>query len=777
MPSPSLRRIRKGRLIQILLVYLGISWVILQVVGELRGLLSLPDWIGPVTLILLAVGLIIMLATAWVQSHPLVEVREQTDDVPGSWELDVGDAVRTLRRGRLPHLTWGRALVGGVVAFSLLFGVAGFYVLIRSDAPLFAPGSASGDVAPDGIAVLPFTVRGAGLEEWRESMVELLSTGLDGAAGMRALASRTVLARWHAEAPAEADADVALGVARRLGARYAVLGSAVAIGPEVRLVADVREILGDGARSLGQAQEQGHPDSVLVLVDRLSVGVLRLVLEEGGAGMPRVDLASITTSSLPALKSYLEGEAAFRRSDFPSAIAAWERAVALDSTFGLAYTRLAQAYGWNESVASARGREAGNRAFALLDRLPPREALLARASYHMRRDELEAIALLEEAVAKYPDHAEAWYQLGDAYYHMNSALVGREEIVDALERAVALAPHVASYHIHLLDVAFGAADSAAVHRHLAGLRRLAPSSPQTRRYTLAAQLVFGTTATRDSLVDIISAELVTDRGLGPVLSRATFHPRLLSMRDHFVSPVEVPAAVRPIIARDMGWARLWSQGRIRAALEWFRDPALDPQEQSQLVLDSWLAGIPVPQADVDQAVARIHVTGGQAFTAGSAAARQQRWDTHAAAVSTLRGRADSILAAGDTLEARQDAVGVRILEGYALWQRGRPEDALTILETARRDSPLELVRWWIAMIHFDAGRYVEAEPYLRSFGRWDPDPISSYYLGVIYEATQRPQEARSRLAFFVESWSGADPELQPLVEDARARLARLGAES
>jgi tetratricopeptide (TPR) repeat protein len=772
-------RIRKSRLFQILIVYLGVSWLVLQVVGELRNLLLLPDWIGPVTLILLGVGLIIMLATAWVQSSPLIEAREQADEVPGSWELDVGDAVRALRSGRLPHLTWGRALVGGVVAFSLLFGVAGVYVLLRSEEPLFAPGTASAGVAPDGIAVLPFTVRGSGLDDWRESMVDLLSTGLDGAAGIRAISSRTVLARWRTDGTGDAEADAAIDVARRLGARYAVLGSAVAIGQQVRLSADVHEIRPNGSQRLGQAQEQGHPDSVLVLIDRLGMGVLGLVLDDARAGLPHIDLASVTTTSLPALKSYLDGEAAFRRGEFPAAIAAYERAVDLDSTFGLAFSRLAQAYGWNESVASARGREAGERALALIERLPARDALIVRATHHMRRNELEAVTLLEQAVERYPDDAEAWYRLGDAYYHMGSVLVGWEEVDAAFERAVALAPHVAPYRIHLLDGAFQRqADSVAVFRHLAELQRIAPASSQTRRYTLAAQIAFGDETLRDSAAAAVMSASLTEPGFGGTVARSLAHPRLLRVRENMsrTSIDEAPAVVRPFIAEDMAWGNLLGRGRTRDALEWFRNPALNAQVQSSRILTVWLIGLPVAETDVQRAIDIIQATGPEPFVAGAAAARRQHWDVHDQALRTLRTRADSLRAAGDSLEARQRAAEARLLEGYALWQRGRADEAVRVMEEARRETPHPLARWWPAMIHFDAGRHREAEPYLRSFQRHEADPLTAYYLGMVYEATDRVQQARTLYAFFVESWADADTELQPLVADARDRLVRLGPE-
>lgn len=77
--------------------------------------------------------------------------------------------------------------------------------------------------AAPGIAVLPFTVQGEGLDVWREGMVDLLSTNLDGAVGLRTIDSRTVLARWREGVTDDRALDLAsaLDVARRTGARYA----------------------------------------------------------------------------------------------------------------------------------------------------------------------------------------------------------------------------------------------------------------------------------------------------------------------------------------------------------------------------------------------------------------------------------------------------------------------------------------------------------------------------------------------------------------------------
>ncbi len=190
-------RIKSARIVQVLIAYLAVSWGILQLIDVLQGTLGLPVWMQPVALILLVIGLVIIAATAWVQSHPLTRERAARDEIPEAWALQPSEIPEALGRGRLPHLTWARALLGGGVAFLLLFGFAGIYVVIKDRGQSFAPTEAiAGDDVLPAVAVLPFSVTGEELVEWREGMVNLLSTNLDGAAGLRAINSRTVLARW-----------------------------------------------------------------------------------------------------------------------------------------------------------------------------------------------------------------------------------------------------------------------------------------------------------------------------------------------------------------------------------------------------------------------------------------------------------------------------------------------------------------------------------------------------------------------------------------------------
>ena len=196
------------------------------------------------------------------------------------------------------------------------------------------------------VAVLPFAVQEGAPANWREGLVDLLSINLRGVTGLRAVESRTLLARWRERVGDEETPELAtaLDVAERAGARYAVVGGLMANGPNLVLSSGVYQVA--GRQMLGTARSQGPADSILTLVDRLTVEILRLVLSGEARELSRINLAQGSTSSLPALKSYLEGEVLFRRSQFQSAAKAYATAVEADSNFALARYRLGLSRWW-----------------------------------------------------------------------------------------------------------------------------------------------------------------------------------------------------------------------------------------------------------------------------------------------------------------------------------------------------------------------------------------------------------------------------------------------
>jgi tetratricopeptide (TPR) repeat protein len=83
---------------------------------------------------------------------------------------------------------------------------------------------------------------------------------------------------------------------------------------------------------------------------------------------------------------------------------------------------------------------------------------------------------------------------------------------------------------------------------------------------------------------------------------------------------------------------------------------------------------------------------------------------------------------------------------------------------------------WLGQLYQELGRFRDAERIYRSyssFGALSTDPLSRRQLGSVYEALEEYDKARESYEYFVHYWQDADPELQPMVEEARQAIIRL----
>ncbi len=776
MPESSFwSRIKNARLFRVLVIYLAASWVVLQLVVVLRDALELPSWIAPVSIILLVIGFIMTLATAWIQSHPLMPQREAAEEVPGDWKVDLGEIKKSVSAGRLPHLNWARALISGLVAFSLLFGIAGLYVLIQNRGDSFSPESILPGAAP-GIAVLPFTVQGQDLEVLREGMVSLLSTGLDGAAGLRTISPRTVFARWRERVSGEEAPDLAtlLEIAHDTGARYALVGSAVGIGSSTRLVANVYDV--DTGDRLGQARSEGSSDEVLPLVDRLGVEILSIILQKGEEELPEIDLASVTTGSPEALMAYLEGEVHFRHFDFQAAREAYTRAVDADSTFALAHLRLSLTYAWMPDDDPTLRDLHLARAMQFSDRLPAREALLARAWRALLLNILDELDALRQAVQTYPDDAEIWYQLGETLYHVGGAMAPAEDVESAFERAVHIDPGNARYLAHYVFLAWtiNADSQEAAHRLAMYERASSAQNIVARAGRLALDLAFGdSTAQADAMTRLETEDYDVVRWT----SRIIKHPRYRQR-----------SAVNRMLLRradddrvTAAWLRhawdLTSYGRFHELLELMEDPRIEAGWRAHMLHLLREVGFPVPVESLEEAMGSISIDSNASFGGvqfvGVYAADEARWLDHERAIAEMERRADVALADEDLADALLWTRDAKSLRGYGLWRRSGPEAAVSLLGDPNQVGNDFTDLWWPGQLYQELGRFRDAERVYRTYWKISSHPLVHRELGGVYEALEEYDKAREAYEYFVEYWNDADPELQPMVEEARQAITRL----
>jgi DNA-binding SARP family transcriptional activator/TolB-like protein len=724
-----------------------------------------------------------------------VQMREAFNAAPDGAVTELADRLRaeptdgaragtvTTAAGRGLPLPWstGRRWLSITVVVAIL-GLAGWYIAVKDQGA--GPEQAPGATAAPAIAVLPFSVRGEELAVLREGMVDLLSTGLDGAGGLRTIPASTLLVRWREHVPGEDAPELAtaLEVARRARAQYALVGSVVAVDSDVRIVVGIYDV--NTNERLGQAQVEGSPDDVLPLVDRLAVEVLQVVLQMGEEDLPKINLASVMSDTTAALRAYLEGEVYSRRWDMAAAEEAYKRAIEADSTFALAHYQLAKMYQWwwfdvgNPTMA----QQHISRAVLLADRLPARQAVVVRALHGFWHLTPDAVEPLRQAVQTYPDDADAWYLLGEFLYHRPALLATAEEIDQAFEQAVELDPRNAQYLWHYVELAWNFhGDSAVAVQRLEMFERVAPGDLHARAGRLALDVAFG-----DSVVQTVAMTRLRSEENWEVVRRAggfLIHPRYAAFQPVLrLMHERGDDNWRSFSARRLFETNAHWYGRLGEALPYLDDPAITAGWRALVAYRAFVVGLPIPEETLEQALdpALIDSVAPRwaVFHAGAFAADRGRWSDHADAIVEFERRAERALGETDSVDALVNVGAVRALEGYGLWQRGQPTDALPMLEDPHAVGlPWAVVRPWLGQLYQELGRLRDAERVYRSFIAADyrplTEPLSQRQLGEIYEQLEEYDKALESYEYFVEYWQDADPELQPMVEEARQAIIRL----
>jgi serine/threonine-protein kinase len=666
------------------------------------------------------------------------------------------------------------------VPFSVAVGVA---VLLVAGAALLVRSPARIALDANLVVVAPFDVLDPKLALWREGLVDVLSRNLDGAGPLRTVSPTLVVRRWSGRADPAAAAELG----KTTGARLAVFGQLVGTRADsVRLTATLLDVA--TGRALAELELRDVSTNMDRLTDSLTVGLLRELGRTRAIGAVR--LAAFGSTSLPALKAFLQGEQFFRRTQWDSAIAYYGRAIAIDSTFALALHAMGTSLGWQrvggDSLSSVYSLRAGtfNRG------LSPRDSLLIVAdslsavmyqyigdtafAQHSRR----LSTTLNEAARRYPDDPMVWYSLGDAGYHFFAYVGGTtdQQVLDAFDRSIALDSAFAPSYIHPVDLALGLDDSAAARHYAALYLALTPTDVEGMGIPLIAKLLDPTAASSAEVRRLLDTASAAALGL----ARTTFI--------HWPDSAETGLRVARIAAhgghRGSGFwtdsmanqlrlaAQLTLRGHLREAYATagtrmrpvFGDLAVlgaVPAEIATAEFASWKPGTgSFPGNAVWWWVARGDTSALRDLARRSDSLARSRTPVRGGGYWRYMGewaRASHALARHDTLDAlrRFEAlpdslcplcVQARLPRAQLLAARGREREALALLE-----------------VHFPPFFAVEAVLFKLEGAR-------------IHERLGQREQAIAKYRFVAAVWRNADPELQPYVDEATAALQRLSAE-
>jgi TolB-like protein len=203
-----------------------------------------------------------------------------------------------------------------------------------------------------------------------------------------------------------ADAAASAAQLRRLaeetGGWTAVTGNVIATGGALRISAQAIDASTGAVLQRAEVPVVEGAD-VRAAFDRLA-GQL---LEVAGVTAATSDVAALTTRSLDAYRAYVRGLQLLKQSQFKSAAAAFTDAVRLDSSFALAWARLAMAStAWNIAAIAnplGPGNRAAERASALAVRLPPRVAAMVRGQTAFFRGEISMARAISDSLVRTDD--------------------------------------------------------------------------------------------------------------------------------------------------------------------------------------------------------------------------------------------------------------------------------------------------------------------------------------------------------------------------------------
>jgi len=716
---------------------------------------------------------------------PPYEVEDSVSPTAPHAGKDVQSTVS--ERGKLRYLLFGGAAIATAAALFIAIGTNG------AEQPSRPAGTT--------VAVLPFAVHSdSAITYLSEGLVDLLSRDLDGADDLRAVDPHAMLSYIGTGSPKVVDAKKGHDIASHFQAAYFVLGDVTEIGSRIRISANLFAT-GANAPPVAGGTVEGERSQLFELVDQLALKIVA-----GRYQGPRDHLvltAATTTKSLPALKLYLAGEREFRSRNYPRAVQAFGKAVALDTTFALAYYRMSIAAEW-EGRTDLQSSSATN-ALRFSNRLSDHDKQLVKALVARRaRDPDLAESIYRQIVREFPDDVEAWYHLGEVLFHDN-AMRGRSflESREAWDHVLKLVPNDTDVLLHMIRVLSRNGTRASLDSAIS--RALPIVTPDQRLETEALRaFTLGTVHEQDSMVHLLAS--AKPGIVQSALWRIAVYARNLSGARRLAKILVEPRSAAPVRAGGHASMMLLlvAEGRHHEAyVEGAKTSRTYPWSPDVGLIHFQLLGF----AHTDSAAARRlrdrfdawkpPVISESELVSNPWGVMGEQFKAYSAGLLSIAvgetGRAREYARRLDNLKPVPAASGLSelfsvIVRASAARKDGDKASALSILENWKGGVPIELggvsgaesyYGWLRAELLHEAGRDSEAVRWYDS--RADLFVIELFYaapadfrLGQIYERAGDRKGAAARYRKFIDLWKSSDPDLQPFVSHARARLKSLG---
>jgi tetratricopeptide (TPR) repeat protein len=269
--------------------------------------------------------------------------------------------------------------------------------------------------------------------------------------------------------------EVAREAAVRDGIKGVITGEVIPVGSGVTI--NARLVSTQGAVLLEETESVRGEDDLVAGVDRLTAKLREHFGESLRSIRADEPLDRVTTGSMKALRVFSLGLKALDQGDATRAMTLMDEAIAADSSFAMAYRKLAVILR-NASEQRARSVVAATKAYEHRDHLTDRERYLVIAAYHMivTGNVDEQIANYRNVLDRYPDDTYSLTNMGVIY----SQLRDFPRAAEYARRAIAVDSTQPNNYENLVETLgrmsmFDSADAVARH-----FERRFPTNPEVK---------------------------------------------------------------------------------------------------------------------------------------------------------------------------------------------------------------------------------------------------------------------------------------------------------
>jgi TolB-like protein/Tfp pilus assembly protein PilF len=504
--KPSLfEELKRRHVVRVAIAYVVAAWLLVQIATQLFPFFDIPNWAVRLVVILLAIGLPVAVAFAWIyELTPEGIRRTEAADSPGARSEHASRQIgRKLNTVIIAVLVLAVALLGWRLlalrrasAPSAAAQAAAPAAPAVPQAPSNTANPAPAVIPEKSVAVLPFENDSGDTSQqyFSDGLSQDLITALTQFAGLKVISRDSAFQFRDSK-------DSSKVIGEKLGVAHLLEGSVQRAGDMVRITATLVNA-SDGSALWSQRYDKPYKD-LFALQDAITHSVadaLKAKLLTAPGAVVQSDRPP--SGNLDAYTAYLRGVTDFTRTDETharQAINAYQRAVTIDPGYAAAWAALSRA--WARLGGAFMGGAAQQQAFTQARRASDRALQLAPdlAAAHSARSYLAfsesdwkgAQAEIQRALQLAPSDGDAKYlygsvlatlgqcgraadlvqqalmtnpRNGDWYYALSQYLACGGRMADAqqaLRTAIALQPQGTAYHEGAAVLAILRGDAAA----------------------------------------------------------------------------------------------------------------------------------------------------------------------------------------------------------------------------------------------------------------------------------------------------------------------------